>query len=236
MTQEFEYIVEDALNFNRNNILNEKEIKFLKKNLTYFIKDKESLLCNMNKLANIDEIAIDKIIATKRYSEFNSINLVFTNIHLAILEYSERFYTMKEFLRKLLYYYKKKAKMLNCNATSRSFSELAVYHQAKHYVSGIPELEQLMEIIEKHNNYLGKNRILSDRLIVQGYKRVAELSALSCEIQAILYALNNTAYDDFCTLDFLLRLLTEKIGLCFAHLDWVNDNITRGMLHYPDGL
>jgi hypothetical protein len=236
MAKEFERIVEFLLKLNeKNNVLNKEDRDDLKLYLTYFIEEKEDLLNNMNKLSNLDKTATDKIIASKVHSEIGPISSIFTNIHLALMDYCERLYNMKQFLRKLLYYYKRKAKILNCQQKKCSCSELTIYHQSKHYVGDTSELEQLMELIERHNNYLGENRILNDRLIVKGYKQVAELSALSCEIQAILHALANTSHDDFCALDLLLRLLTEKIGQYLVHIDWINDKITRGMVGvYPD--
>ena len=237
MIKEFKYIVNFLLKLNEeNNILNQEDKDDLQLYLSYFIKEKEDLLNNMYKLSNLDKISVIKIIATKIPTRVGPVSSIILRIDKSVLEYENRFYMMKRFLRKLLYYYKQKAKVFNCKQKYDLCGELAIYHQSKQYTSGIPELEQLMKLIEIHNNYLDENRILNDKLIVQGYKHTAELSVLSCEIQAILNELTKTAYDDFCQLDLLLRLLTEKINKARRHIEWINDNITRKMLRYPDGL
>ena len=235
MVNEFVSVTKILIKLNqKTNILNKEDISDLQLYLTYFIEDQKSLINNINKLSNLDKVSVDKIITDKVDAEIGPISSIFTNIHLALVEYESRFYIIKQFLRKILYYYKKKAKLLYCSQKNLICSELAT-SRSKQYVSGIPEIERLMELIEMHNNYLGENRILDDKLIIQGYKHAAELSVLSCEIQTILHNLDSTAYNNFCRLDLLLRLLTEKIGASMKHIDWIQDKITRGMVGvYPD--
>jgi hypothetical protein len=103
------------------------------------------------------------------------------------------------------------------------------------YGCTIPELEQLVSLLALYNSYLGKNKLLTPQEINKGIDIAKELSAMSRDIQEILYRLERADINDICCIDSLLRTLYGKIAVSCEYIHTINWNITRKMAgNYPD--
>lgn len=235
MVNEFLQITKIIENLNlKCNALNSKDIEKLKYNMSKFAQEKNKLLYYMHELSSISKEKVQEIIAAKKPDTAGPISYILCYTDLCLVSYEWQFYNMSYFLKPFVKYYKHKAHLNKC-IKEQFPSNPIVTHSKNDYLSGIDELNDLIKLLDKHNNYLGKNKVLSDKDLHRGYRLAQELSAISCDIQEIVYKLDKIDPHDICQIDALLRTLYGKILVCAKYSRSILDKITAKMAkYYPD--
>jgi hypothetical protein len=235
MVNEFIHLAKIIRKMNtKHNILKDHEIEELIHNTTNFIQEKNHLLNCIRKLSFIDQKRIQKIIATKIPDKAGPIShiLCYTNIYL--MDYEWQFYRIRDFLYPFVKYYKHKAQCNKCVKESIKTNPIK-NHYRTNYTSGIVEIEDLIALLDTHNNYLGEDKVLSEKEINHGYQLSNELSAINCDIQHLLQKIEQTDLNDICTMDILLRMLYGKILVCAEYIRSLIDHVTGKIAkYYPD--
>jgi len=236
MINEFMHLSSIIENLNEScNVLNNKEINDLKENVQSFMQTKNELLQYLNKLASIDQEGVYKIISLRSPSIAGPISHILCYTDLCVVNYEWQFYQMRDFLYPFVKYYKHKAKQNKKCVKELTHKNLIKQHYINNYVSSIDEIENMVKILDKHNSYLGANKALSTINLNKGYSAARELSALSRDIQEILFKLDLTTGDNICLIDELLRILYGKILACAKYIRSILSNITSKMIiNYPD--
>jgi len=235
MIKEFIHLSALLENLNKNHhILKDKEIEEIKNNTIKFMQTKNELVQHMNKLASINLTDVEKIIALRLPNTAGPISHILHHIDLCLISYEWQLYQMRDFLFPLVKYYKQKAKNNNCIKEKTRANPIK-----KHYkidcISNIPEIEDLIVLLETHNNYLGENKVLSIKEINHGYRYAKEVSVLNCDIQYLLHQLESTSPNDICKIDILLRSLHGKILVCAKYIRLIiQKNLEIMFRYYPD--
>lgn len=235
MIDEFSRIIAVADKLDKNHaVLQESNIAEHRENIIYFTKEKKKLMADMDKLANISKEFVQTITPSTS-SDVGPISMIFSDLYLEVGDYQWQFYTMKDFLKLLVSTYRHKANQAHCAKEYHKNNPILTHIANSKYVSTIPEIEQLISLLALHNNYLGKNQILTAQEINMGIDAAKELSAMSIDIQEILDKLEQPAINDICSINSLLRHLYGKIAVSAECIHTINWDIIRIIgVNYPD--
>jgi hypothetical protein len=216
------------------NILTYKDINEITNNMIDFTRSKNELLNCIRNLGAIDQQEVHKIIAYKRSDELGPISDILFYIDLYVMDYEWQFDQIRDFLYPFVKYYKHKAQYYKCTKESIKTNPIK-NHYRTNCISGIAEIEDLIALLNTHNNYLGKDKVLSAKEINRGYRRAKELSAFNCDIQYLLQKIEQTDLKDICTMDKLLRALYGKTLICAKYIrSIIRKNTATMAKYYPD--
>lgn len=219
---------------NHQNILTHKDINEITNNMIDFTQSKNELLHYMHKLEVIDQQEVHQIIACKLPDIGGPISEIFCYINIYLQDYEWQFYQIRGFIYPFVKYYKHKAQCNECVKKTLKTNPIKSHYKID-CTSNIKEIEDLIVLLDTHNNYLEKNKLISAKIINRGYKAAKELSAINCDIQYLLQKLEQTDLNDICTVDMLLRTLYGKLSICLKYFDVLSFDITARMCkYYPD--